>query len=232
MDSRETRIRAAEIKFVVDPVLGNKVREWARANLDPDPHGRGSTRDQYRITSVYFDTDNYDVFHRRGSFGRCKFRARRYGESDAVFLERKLTRPGLVTKRRTLVPIDVASHNLNGGEPEHGWSGEWFGRRLKVRQLRPVSQVSYVRTARVVEADNGGLHRLTLDEDIRVATAENLAFAAETGLPVLDRQVILEMKYSRGFPPAFQRLIDEFALVPQSASKYRLGLAMLRREGL
>lgn len=232
MDSRETRIRAAEIKFLVDPVLGNKVRDWARANLDPDPHGKGSTRDQYGITSVYFDTGNLDVFFRRRSFGRCKFRARRYGDSDAVFLERKLTRPGLVTKRRTLVPIEVASHNLNGSVSERGWPGEWFERRLKVRQLVPISQVSYTRTARVIPAENGGMHRLTLDEDIRVVPADSLAFAAGTGAPVLADQVILEMKYSRGFPEAFQRLIDEFALVPESASKYRLGLAILRKEGL
>ena len=43
-------------------------------------------------------------------------------------------------------------------------------------------------------------------------------------------RLILELKY-RGAPPAiFRQLVEEFALTPQTASKYRLGV-VARRPG-
>ena len=65
------------------------LREWARAHLAPDHFGSGPHGDGYTTTSLYFETPGFDVYHRRGSYGRSKFRIRRYGEADIVFLERK-----------------------------------------------------------------------------------------------------------------------------------------------
>ena len=46
-------------------------------------------------------------------------------------------------------------------------------------------------------------------------------------LPALSNRLILELKY-RGAPPAiFRQLVEEFALTPQAASKYRLGMVAL-----
>ena len=43
----------------------------------------------------------------------------------------------------------------------------------------------------------------------------------------MDGRLILELKY-RGAPPAiFRQLVEEFALTPQTASKYRLGVVAL-----
>src|SRR6266446_3953338 len=106
MDTREMRAHPSEIKFLIEPTTGSRIRDWARERLDPDPHGSGAFGDEYRTTSVYFDTDRFDVFHRRGSFGRSKYRVRRYGQGSFVFLERKFTKPGLVAKRRTRVALD------------------------------------------------------------------------------------------------------------------------------
>ena len=82
VDTREVRTFATEIKFVVDSDLAGRIREWARAQLAPDPHGAGAAKDEYLTTSVYFDTEQLDVFHRRGSFGRSKYRIRRYGRAQ------------------------------------------------------------------------------------------------------------------------------------------------------
>src|SRR5437588_119004 len=140
-DRRETRASAVELKFLLAPAVGAIIREWARARLEPDPYGTGEFGDEYRTASVYFDTAGYDVFYRRGSFGRSKFRARRYRCGDSVFLERKLTRPGLVTKRRTLVSRDTLDR-LERSDADPRWPGDWFVRRLAVRRLRPVCQIS------------------------------------------------------------------------------------------
>src|SRR5262249_17280413 len=106
LDVRENRELASEIKFQVPAHIGQSVLEWARGRMSPDPNGTGDTNDGYQITSLYFDTEQFDVFARKGSFGRTKYRIRRYGPSDIVFLERKLKTGGLVTKRRAGVEVE------------------------------------------------------------------------------------------------------------------------------
>ena len=105
-DLREHREFASEIKFLVTRSLAEQIRAWARARLSPDPNASGAANDAYRITSLYFDTVHFDVFHRRGSFARSKHRIRRYGASGMAFLERKLKTRGLLTKRRSPVALD------------------------------------------------------------------------------------------------------------------------------
>jgi VTC domain len=228
---REVRLHAHELKFVIGPELAPKIRRWARIHLDADTHGTGPFGDEYRTTSIYFDTDDYDVFHRRGSFGRSKYRIRRYGDEDAVFCERKMRQPAVLAKRRTRLPL-VALEQLTAPAAAADWPGYWFHRRVTARRLRPVCQVAYSRMARGV-IRNGEMVRLTLDGDVRALPAHEARFASDVGvpamatvpaMPALSNRLILELKY-RGAPPAiFRQLVEEFALTPQTASKYRLGL--------
>src|SRR5207247_7397966 len=131
---RENREFASEIKFLVSPALADQIRDWARGRLAPDPNAAGESGDAYPITSLYFDTGHFDVFHRKGSFGRSKYRVRRYGQSEIAFLERKLKTRGRLTKRRSIVKLDELEH-LASAEPKHGWAGYWFHRRLLARRL-------------------------------------------------------------------------------------------------
>lgn len=194
-------------------------------HLDPDPHGTGPFADEYKTSSLYFDTDAGDVFHRRGSFGRAKYRVRRYGDAQVVFLERKLRRPGMLAKRRTIVDLDGLQY-LDGGEAEPEWGGHWFHRRLLLRQEKPVCQISYARIARAASTIDG-LARLTLDDDVRVTDAREPRFTSEPGRLVLTRRMILELKFGRYLPAIFKRLVEELSLDSQPASKYRLGMAAL-----
>ena len=82
-DVKETRAHTFEIKFVVDAQMGERIRAWARTFLDADRHGTGPFGDEYRTSTLYFDTAEGHVFHRWGSYGRAKYRIRRYGDSDA-----------------------------------------------------------------------------------------------------------------------------------------------------
>ena len=91
---------ATELKFALNTEMAAAVREWARTELIPDPHAADAEGDGYRTTSLYFDTEDLDVFFRRESNGRAKFRIRRYNDGPVLFVERKLKRAGLVTKRR------------------------------------------------------------------------------------------------------------------------------------
>jgi hypothetical protein len=215
---------ASEVKFLVDPATAARIRDWARARLEPDPFGEGPFADQYRTTSLYFDTPEFDVFNRRGSYGRSKYRIRRYDGQPVAFLERKLRRGTRLCKRRSKVPLDQLARL---DEPIVGpWAGTWFERRLIVRRLHPICQISYSRLARVGMRDSGPI-RLTIDEDIRVQPATTAAFDGYGGVPALPQKMVLELKYRDTLPAIFRQLVEEFALTPRRASKYRFAMGAL-----
>src|SRR5205814_5550277 len=94
----EKRDAAYEIKFVVTEQVAELALTWARIHLAPDPHA-DEAGDGYRVNSLYFDTPKLDVYQRNGSYGKSKYRVRRYGSEPNIFLERKLKSRGLVSKR-------------------------------------------------------------------------------------------------------------------------------------
>src|SRR5262245_52122956 len=117
----------AEIKFLLTETTGIQVQEWARGRLEPDPHGTGAHGDEYRVSTLYLDTAERDVCHRRGSYGRSKYRVRRYGEEPRVFLERKLRTASRLAKRRTDIPLDTL-HLLIARDLEDLDTTTWFRR--------------------------------------------------------------------------------------------------------
>src|SRR5438128_22149 len=122
----DPRPLASEIKFLVDASTAQRIRDWARLHLSCDPNGGGPFSDQYRTTSLYLDTPQLDVFHRRGSFGRAKYRIRRYGDEEVLFLERKMKTRGLLHKRRTTIDLDGLDSLSTA--PARDWRGYWFHR--------------------------------------------------------------------------------------------------------
>lgn len=223
LEVREHRELAAEIKFPVPSALGTEIRRWARHYLAADPHAGGELGDTYRTTSIYFDTEEFDVLLKTGSYAKSKYRIRRYGDSPMVFLERKLKTHDLVSKRRSLIDSSDLLR-LGNHEPRRGWAGYWFHRRIQARFLRPVCQISYLRTARVGAGKFGPI-RLTLDQDIRALPVSQTAFDHVRGTPLSDERLILELKFRRAIPEVFQQLIETFRLEPKAMSKYRLAAA-------
>jgi hypothetical protein len=228
--TREVRDSASEIKFSVDTATGSRIRERARQLLSPDPWASGPSADEYTTTTLYFDTADYAVYGRRGSYRRAKYRIRRYGESDLVFLERKLRTSECLTKRRTTVRIEDLPL-LTATSVESSWHGNWFLERLLMRKLGTVCQVAYRRTARVGMTDYGPI-RLTIDEDLHGVVVDQPAFTSQNGAAQLTPQTIIEMKFRAAMPAVFKQIVEEFALQPQRLSKYRLGLEATRPEAV
>ena len=228
---RDVRIHASEIKFLVQSDAAERIRAWARAHLSADPHGTGVHGDEYRTTSLYFDTAEHDVFHRRGSFGRGKYRIRRYGDDETIFLERKMRQATVLAKRRTRTSVEALSY-LARPSIDWAWSGSWFHRRLTARRLRPVCQVTYHRMARTFVRD-GVVMRLTLDTDLRARAVREVRFRRGVGAPVLTTppaenvDAILELKFTGPAPALFRQLVEQLGLNPQPASKYRLAASAL-----
>lgn len=223
--TRETRVSASEFKFVLSPDIAARIKQWARERLEPDSNGGGTFLDEYFTSSLYFDTSLHDVLYRRQSFGRAKYRIRRYGQSDLVFLERKLRTARMLVKRRTLSALGDLDR-LRADDMDPGWPGYWFHRRLAVRKLGPVCQLNYARTARVLGTPRG-LARLTVDDQITAAPLSALRFESQSTAPVAEGQLILELKFPGDLPGPFKDVIAEFRLEPQTISKYRLGMAAL-----
>ncbi len=223
--TRDDRPLATEMKFRISTALGDAISAWARGRLLPDPYAGGANGDGYTTTTLYFDSAAFDVFNRRGSYGRSKYRVRRYGASDMVFLERKMRTRDRLSKRRTL----VSGTNIDrlAASDKDRWAGSWFRRRLDARGLGPVCAIRYERLARVAQAAAGPI-RLTIDRDIAAwsTTEVSLLHPAEV-LPLLETTVILELKFTAGPPALFKQLIQEFNIEPVRSSKYRTAVEAL-----
>jgi hypothetical protein len=223
---RETREFVYELKFYIAEAGEAPLLHWIRTHLAPDPHGHGPHGDTYRVSSLYFDTALHDVLARRGSYARSKYRVRRYGESEQVFLERKTRGAYRVFKRRS--PIAAAAlPALLTPQPMRGWSGYWFHRRLLARGLAAVSRVDYERVARIGQSSYGPM-RLTLDRDLTARPARELTFrAGGSGVGLSATRLILELKFGHAMPAVFKGLIREFAPRLAGISKYRLAAQAL-----
>ena len=215
----------SETKLLVDAKLGDDIRAWSRGRLGPDPHGGGPFHDQYGVVSLYLDTAAHDVYHRRGSYGRSKYRIRHYENDQSAFLERKLRTKLRLTKRRTRIPIEtVATLRIDDPDPAH--PGSWFFRRVALRRLHPVCVIRYTRTARAAETAEGPV-RMTLDAAVMAAPTNVVSLATGSARPLVEGRMILELKYSGVLPRLFRDLVDEFSLTPRPASKYRFAVQTL-----
>lgn len=219
-------LRPCELKFAVDHDTGGRIREAARRLLAPDPNAAGPAGDQYRTTTLYFDTDDLAAFHRRGSYGRSKLRVRRYGDGTIVFLERKLRTKNILFKRRTTLALDELPLLTTDSVDPHSHI-RWFQERLRVRRLSVICRIAYLRTARVGLSENGPV-RLTLDDDLAVTPLGTLSFNGHgSAIPMTDRTIV-ELKFTGAIPGVFRRIVDDFALTPVRLSKYRLGVEATR----
>jgi hypothetical protein len=219
----------SETKLLVDAKLGDDIRAWARQRLGPDPHGGGAFHDQYGVVSVYLDTDAHDVYHRRGSYGRSKYRIRHYENDQSAFLERKLRTRLRLTKRRTRIPVEgVTGLRLDSPDPTH--PAYWFFRRVALRRLHPVCVIRYSRTARMAETTEGPV-RMTLDTSVTAAPTTLVTLNAGSARSLVEGHMILELKYSGVFPHIFKDLVDQFHLTPRPASKYRFAVQTLGLAG-
>lgn len=223
---RESRDFVREMKFLITPERAADMESWARAHMVPDPHAAGPAGDEYQVTSLYLDTPDFAVYSRRGSHGRSKYRVRRYGESDLLFLERKLKTGDRVGKLRSLIPAETLPLLDHAGSPAD-WPGHWFHKRVEVRQLRPVCRISYQRMARLAGSPSGPI-RLTVDRALSAEPIASYAFHPPVQTTeLLPGQCVLELKYRGELPGLFKQLLQEFPLRPQGSSKYRAAVLAL-----
>jgi hypothetical protein len=215
----EPNATAYELKFLVQEARAAEIEAWGRERMMLDPHGDPARGGGYRTTTLYCDTPALHMYWRAPSYRRRKFRVRRYGSEETVYLERKTRKADRVAKRRMVVALGELP--LLGGEPRAEWPGDWFHRQLSARDLRPVALVRYDRVALIGQGAEGGL-RLTFDRSLSGVRWQAWSVPAmEEGAGFLQGRVIVEMKFRTKLPGLFQELMARFRIGPTAASKYR-----------
>jgi len=212
---------AYELKFELSQHDVLRMKEWARRNLRPDPHGEDGS---YGVTSVYCDTPTFDVFHRMDGYRGSKLRLRRYGSAPFVFLERKVKKGDRVRKRR----VEVAPEELPrlaayvaGTVPPAGWAAGWFLDNALKKRVFPTCRVGYRRSA-FFGMTGGQSVRLTIDENlIGVAARGWEAAPLQEGLDLLPGGALLELKFQDSIPGLFRGLLPELPAQTARVSKFR-----------
>lgn len=214
-------VPAFEYKFLVAPGLAASVLEAAREVMVPDPYATCGASGAYWIHTVYLDTARQDVLERRRGFRRDKFRIRRYGQEDVVYLERKSRLGCRVRKLRLRVDGFETEFRPDGIYALNG-DAEWFGRGVRRSGLIPAAEVHYFRTA-LVGGDSARRMRLTVDREAQgIMNPSWLPQTEPEGRSILERSVVLEFKFTRSLPPFFASLIRSYELSRQGVSKYQL----------
>jgi hypothetical protein len=216
-----------ELKYLVTEAQAVAIAEHIRPFMRPDRH---STTGDYPLCSLYLDSDDLRLCREslEGIKNRYKLRIRTYSdEADApCFFEIKRRVNQVIVKSRARVSRRLVgpllSHALRPsatGCDEYRNLGQFLYYRQEIA-AGPVVRVRYVRQAFESRVDDDV--RVTFDRQLSL----NITRYPELGLNgsgwqrLPERGVVLEVKFTRGYPAWIGRLVREFGLKTQSMSKY------------
>jgi hypothetical protein len=207
-----------ELKFLLTESQATEIQQRLSNVLTPDAHADTGPDRSYSLTTLYTDTPQRDVYHRRGRHRFVKLRIRRYGAEPQVFLEHKLKRGTEVRKRRTT--IDLAQL-----EPEDGGlalaPANAYRHHLLRQSLRPCCVLHYDRVAFNGEADEGRV-RVTFDHCVQGGVMEEWRFEPLPDMrELLPEKIVGEFKFVGSLPALLKSVIAEMQLLPTGISKYR-----------
>ena len=208
-----------EKKYLLTREQYRAVRAGMLPYMEPDayPH--------YSISSIYYDTEHYDLI--RASLEKPvykeKLRLRSYGvpgSRDAVFVELKKKFDGVVYKRRVTMQMQDAAAYLRGS---HRGDGSQIGREIdyfmQLYQPEPKVFIAYDREA--FAAADGSELRITFDTALRVRSNDLDLRCGDYGVPLLNPGAcLMEVKIPGTAPLWLARLLSANGVFPTSFSKY------------
>ena len=216
-----------ELKYLVTEAQAVAIAERIRPFMLPDRH---STTGAYSIVSLYLDSDDLRLCREslEGIKNRFKLRIRSYSDDpDApCYFEIKRRVNQVIVKSRARVPRGLAGPLLaDAARPSVVGSDEYknLTQFLYYRQqihARPVVRVRYFRQA--FESRFADDVRVTIDRQLSLKITRTLELGRDGSgwqrWP--ERGVVLEIKFTHGYPTWVSRLVQQFGLQPQSMSKY------------
>src|SRR6056297_1246981 len=230
-----------ELKYRINESLAREIRFFVEAYLDCDPNGISKPKRSYVVKSLYLDSPELYTYNRtvNGDRNRYKLRLRYYDSEDSpIFFEIKQRRNRVIQKKRARVRRDAVQHLLDGhapakhhlvhDSPDQMEALEHFCFLQGTLQASPKVHVSYLREA-YQNRDSNNV-RVTMDRDVRNSMLHHNKFEnLQTGrYPTFGNTVILELKFTNGFPDWLNELTQRFHLRHESASKYVDSIEFIR----
>lgn len=221
MNTYQAVFKRHEKKYLLTTQQYAAIQELLDKRMQRDRYG------VHTVSSVYLDTDNYEII--RESIAKPvykeKLRLRSYGTpapGDTVYLELKKKVDGIVYKRRTGMRLREAERFLRSGIRPSGGSEqilqeiEWF---LGRRELHPAAVISCDRLALSGREDPN--LRLTFDFNMRGRDHALSLAAGSSGEPLISPEnCLMEAKTAGALPLWLTRFLSENEIFPVSFSKY------------
>lgn len=202
-----------ELKYYISRTQYQVLSRMLGRVLQTDKHA--DENNEYHIRSLYFDTvfDSALTEKISGVANRDKYRIRIYNCSDKLIrMECKSKIDTFVSKRSTPISRDlceqlIASDPTGLENTPSGLMRDMF-REMRLRLMRPVVVVDYVREAYIHPAEE---IRITFDKQLRSGLAQTDIF--NPALPVIPPlkdpdQMIMEVKFNTKLPPYISQLLS------------------------
>jgi len=216
-----------EKKYILNKEQFKRIKKILLEHMELDPYHN----EKYTISSIYLDTDNFDMIRKSidKPIYKEKVRLRSYGIpklSDKVFLEIKKKYNGIGNKRRIKIKLKDAYDFINGKIIINTQKAKELEYIINKNNLKPKIFIAYDRLA--FEKND---FRITLDYNIRYRIEDiNLEYGDSGKL--LDKNIfILEAKAKKSYPDWFIKLLRKEKLYPNSFSKYGNIYIKLKQEG-
>lgn len=219
-----------ELKYRVSEATAIAVRSYILSYLQQDKYAAKSPSGQYAICSLYLDSQRFDLFHETvlDKCNRFKLRIRGYDDdpNSPIFFEikRKLNR--IIYKSRAKVGKDQLVPILNGyyvpdnlPDKDRKTLGQ-FLHYSQCLQARPKVLIRYMREA--YENSSAAKVRITFDRQLCYQNVNQPVFKLNGPgwRPIPINFVVLEVKFTAGFPWWVKDMVHMFNLNRQSMSKY------------
>lgn len=197
---------------------------------------------EYRIYSIYYDTDNHDVIRHNssGPVYKEKMRLRSYYDKkdpeDKIFMEIKKKSEGQGNKRRIKLKIKEIDPFVNEGiMPEtndylSGQVAKELDYYLRHNKVHPALYVQYDRLALFGKEDKN--FRMTFDRKVRTRRCNFQFGESEIDELLLPEDIyIMEIKILGAMPLWLTKLLSENELFSHGFSKYGVKYKQDCKEG-
>jgi hypothetical protein len=226
-----------EFKYSLSLKQAEHIYRELLLHMNPDPFALELGRDRYRVTSLYFDTPDFRMYHEKldGIKTRRKLRLRVYNidlnQPDVVYLELKRRNNNTIIKDRFYVDANRMQSDYikplmeimsNEQIPKHRKDVvEEFLFHVYRFRMMPKIAVTYDRKPLVSKVSKN--IRITFDREIRAKATENL-FDVDQGRFAFPNRVVMEVKFSGTLPWWVHHIFQVHNLCHESISKYCLGV--------
>lgn len=199
-------------------VLNNEQYNYINKNIQP--YVNKDEFYQYKINSLYYDTDSYELIRRsiEKPDYKEKLRIRCYNKPDEkVYIEFKKKYNKVVYKRRTKVNYHDALNDIQTCE----YADKQIGNEIKYAlayydSLKPAIFVSCERQSYKGKLDDS--LRITFDDNLKYRM-NNLSLNNSKDDKQIAKKIIMEIKVNEAFPLWLSKILDEAKAYPQGFSK-------------